>query len=79
MMTTSKLLIGTAVVGLSIVTISAWQNRPCDNHCRADKVQEFQQQMLKCTAQVGGNFQDVREAAKCVEKLTAQIERATQK
>jgi hypothetical protein len=35
--------------------------------------------MLKCTAQAGGNLQDVREATKCVEKLTAQIERATQK
>jgi hypothetical protein len=75
----SKLLIATAVVGLSIITISVWQNRPCDDRCRADKLKEFQQQMVKCTAQAGGNLRDVREATKCVEKLTAQIERATQK
>jgi hypothetical protein len=75
----SKLLIVTAVVGLSIITISAWQNRPCDDRCRAAKLEEFQQQMFKCTAQAGGNFQDVREATKCIEKLTAQIEQETQK
>ena len=47
-----KLLIVTAVAGLSIVTIAAWQNRPCGESCRAAKLKEFQQQMVKCTALV---------------------------
>ena len=74
-----KLLMVTAVAGLSIVTIVAWQNRPCGESCRAAKVKEFQHQMLECTALAGGNLRAVREATECIERLTVRIDRATQK
>jgi hypothetical protein len=76
-----KLLIATAaVMGLSIVAISAWQsNRPCDDHCQAAKVKEAQRQkvdqMWKCTALI---LQDLDESSKCVNRFLAQT-RAAQK
>jgi len=63
-----KLIIGTAVAGVAIVTISVWQNR-CDESC---KVKEFRRQMVECIQP------DPHEATKCFEKVTVQIERAIQ-